>query len=420
MRYKSVLTKWVIVMAVFVGIVPPSEATAQTDDHDVPTVISSVQWQPGGERLLVMGRGQPGHWAVWLYDAEGKHPPVEVLSYEEPVSAHWSPDGSRFTVGRNIVDAQTLDITLTLDAVSGIGGWSPDGTQVLAWTDDTLLGLFDTTTGELVRTVSVGDERPDAVGWSPNGEYFILIHPTGKADIVSADDGRHITTIPMEYPMGLRWSPDSRYLAAGFTESVEAGTPGTLPDAASPRVASVVVWETLTGEVVQRFEGLLNWAAVIRWHPQRPEIAAGTPIGLVYVWNIETGQQLDLLSTIGGSGILDYSPFGGRLVVGGSILRQETLDAQREELYSPDRNQWTHSIVDNVLVLTVPDPSLERLTAIQTVCAQASDAVTSVAVPQRAVDLDEYIAQIEAIPAMQLPPGCAADLVAVAQALQSQ
>jgi len=367
-----------------------------------------------------MGRGQPGHWAVWLYDAEGKHPPVEVLSYEEPVSAHWSPDGSRFTVGRNIVDAQTLDITLTLDAVSGIGGWSPDGTQVLAWTDDTLLGLFDTTTGELVRTVSVGDERPDAVGWSPNGEYFILIQPTGKADIVSADDGRHITTIPMEYPMGLRWSPDSRYLAAGFTESVEAGTPGTLPDAASPRVASVVVWETLTGEVVQRFEGLLNWAAVIRWHPQRPEIAAGTPIGLVYVWNIETGQQLDLLSTIGGSGILDYSPFGGRLVVGGSILRQETLDAQREELYSPDRNQWTHSIVDNVLVLTVPDPSLERLTAIQTVCAQASDAVTSVAVPQRAVDLDEYIAQIEAIPAMQLPPGCAADLVAVAQALQSQ
>ena len=163
-----------------------------------------------------MGRGQPGHWAVWLYDAEGKHPPVEVLSYEEPVSAHWSPDGSRFTVGRNIVDAQTLDITLTLDAVSGIGGWSPDGTQVLAWTDDTLLGLFDTTTGELVRTVSVGDERPDAVGWSPNGEYFILIQPTGKADIVSADDGRHITTIPMEYPMGLRWSPDSRYLAAGL------------------------------------------------------------------------------------------------------------------------------------------------------------------------------------------------------------
>ena len=30
MRYKSVLTRWVIVMAVFVGIVLPSKATAQT------------------------------------------------------------------------------------------------------------------------------------------------------------------------------------------------------------------------------------------------------------------------------------------------------------------------------------------------------------------------------------------------------
>lgn len=419
MRYKSILSRWVIVMAVFVGIVMPSETTAQTDNHDVPTVISSVQWQPGGERLLVMGRGQPGDWAVWLYDAQATQSPVEVLSYEEPVSVHWSPDGSRFSVGRNIVDAQTLDITLTLEATSGIGGWSPDGTQVLAWENDTQLGLFDTTTGKLVRTVPVGDEKPDAVGWSPNGEYLALVQPTGETYIINAEDGRHITTIPMEYPMGLRWSPDSRYLAAGFTENVEPGTPGTLPDAASPRVASVIVWETLTGKVVRRFDGLLDWAAVIRWHPQRLEIAAGTPIGLVYVWNIETGQQVDLLSTIGGSGILDYSPFGGRLVIGGSTLHQEVLDAQREALY-PDHNQWTRPIVDNVLVLTVPDPSLERLAAIQSACVQANDTAASIAIPQSKAELANYIVQIEAAPAEQMAPGCAADLVAVAQAIQSQ
>ena len=409
--YKSILSCWVIVVTVFAGIVLPSGTTAQTDDHDVPTVISSVQWQPGGEKLLIMGRGQPGHWAIWLYDAQAAQPPIEVLSYENPVSAHWSPDGSRFSVGRNIVDAQTLDIILTLEAVSGVGGWSPDGAQVLAWANDTQLGLFDTTTGKLVRMVPVGDEKPDAVGWSPDGEYFALVQPTGETDIINAEDGRHITTIPMEYPMGLRWSPDSRYLAAGFVESVEPGTPGILPDAASPRLASVVVWEALTGNIVQRFEGLLNWAAVIRWHPQRPEIAAGTPIGLVYVWNIETGQQIDLLSTIGGSGILDYSPFGGRLVVGGSILHQDILDAQREALY-PGHSQWIHSLVDNVLVLTVPDPSLERLAAIQSACVD-----TAVGIPQSEAELGNYITQIESI---SIKPGCAADLVAVAQALQNR
>lgn len=313
---KMTLLRRITLLLVLVSVVLPVRTSAQTGEPDVPTVIGAVRWEPDGDRLLVRGRGQPGHWAVWLYDAEGKHPPVEVLSYEEPVSVHWGPDGSHFSVGRNILDAHTLDIKVTLDADSGIGGWTPDGTQVLAWVTSTQLGLFDAATGELVRTVPIGEEMPDAVGWSPNGEYFALVQASGETDIISADDGRRITSVPMAYPMGLRWSPDGRYLAAGFTENVEPGTVGTLPDAVSPRVASVVVWETLTGAVVQRFEELLATATILRWHPQRPELAAGTGIGLVYVWDVETGEQLDVLSTIGGLGGMDYSPFGGRLAIG--------------------------------------------------------------------------------------------------------
>jgi len=412
------LLRRITLLLVLVSVVLPVRTSAQTGEPDVPTVIGAVRWEPDGDRLLVRGRGQPGHWAVWLYDAEGKHPPVEVLSYEEPVSVHWGPDGSHFSVGRNILDAHTLDIKVTLDADSGIGGWTPDGTQVLAWVTSTQLGLFDAATGELVRTVPIGEEMPDAVGWSPNGEYFALVQASGETDIISADDGRRITSVPMAYPMGLRWSPDGRYLAAGFTENVEPGTVGTLPDAVSPRVASVVVWETLTGAVVQRFEELLATATILRWHPQRPELAAGTGIGLVYVWDVETGEQLDVLSTIGGLGGMDYSPFGGRLAIGGSVLRQESIDMRREELYLGGR-PWTQSLVDKVLILTVPAPSLERLAAIQDTCIPSTDAA-ALTVPQREAALDEYIAQVEALPEGHLPPGCAADLVAVARALQSQ
>jgi hypothetical protein len=70
--------------------------------------------------------------------------------------------------------------------------------------------------------------------------------------------------------------------------------------------------------------------------------------------------------------------------------------------------------------IIVPEASFKRLADIQTACIRLSDGATSVAIPQAQSDLGGYIAQVEAASAAQIPPGCAADLVAIAKAIQNQ
>ena len=59
--------------------------------------------------------------------------------------------------------------------------------------------------------------------------------------------------------------------------------------------------------------------------------------------------------------------------------------------------------------ILVPDPSIERLNAITAACDAPVSPTT---------DMTDFIAQVEALPADSIPPACAADLLAVARALE--
>jgi len=75
------------------------------------------------------------------------------------------------------------------------------------------------------------------------------------------------------------------------------------------------------------------------------------------------------------------------------------------------------SLANGALDIVVPAPSLERLQAIQSTCMTAP-AVGQMDTQALTVDaLPEYVAQVEALTDAEIPPGCAADLVAVAEAL---
>jgi WD40 repeat protein len=379
-------------------------------DAEMPTIITDAKWQPLGEGLLVTGRGGPDVFGLWLFDTDMQL--VRFFPTENLVSADWSPDGTRISMGRNILDSQTLEARLTIEANSGIGGWSPDGTQVLAWADEHHLGLYDSHTGALVRTIPVGEMIPDAVGWSPNGAYFALLQPIGRTDIISAEDGRQLATVPMEYPIGLRWSSDSRYLAAAFTTIVEPGTPNTLPDAASPTIASVVVWEALTGTITQSYNGLPAVPLRLRWHPHKPELAGAASEGLIFIWNTETGQEAQIYRTIAELTSLGYSPFGGRLIVGGWLERQSWYDTQSFPMARQVR--WSQPVVANTLETIVLDSSIEQLQSIGRQCNVPINVLNRLNALDR---VPEFVTEIRAN--NQIQRGCAAELLALAEALQT-
>jgi hypothetical protein len=78
------------------------------------------------------------------------------------------------------------------------------------------------------------------------------------------------------------------------------------------------------------------------------------------------------------------------------------------------------TLANGAIQIVVPAPSLERLQAIAEACNAPVAVEQSLAADIQANDLNAFVAQVEALPEGTIPPACAADLIAVAEALQSQ
>jgi len=410
----------VILTVILVSVLSRTLAQAT----QLPRDLTQLDWQEQGETLLALGSQYDGQWGLWAFDAN--------LNIQRQISldgykvVKWSPDGARFSIDRDIIDATTFKVILTLEkAGSGIGYWSQDGSQVLAWAnaEQTELGLFDSQTGELIRQILIKG-RPDSISWSPNNAYLLLVQASGETEVISATDGHLISTLDTEFASGLSWSPDSQYLAGGITTSVTANTPGRLPDSASPRVASVVVWDALTGKTVRSFSPLPDFFRIVRWHPFKPIIVAGSPRSLIYVWDVQLGEQLEAFTLKEELRDLSFSPFGGRITASVfPVTNQQDQQLAQEQRGFPQGLYWSENFADNRLQTIVIDPSLEKLSEIESVCLPSS-ARSSLAIADILVDdadnssLNTYIEVVQTDPA--IPKGCAADLIAVAEALQDE
>jgi len=397
-----------IILIVLLSLV--NAASSQVVDPLVS--VSEVQWQPQGEFILVSGRTADNDYALWLYDAEMQV--IAMLPAENAFSINWSPDGTRFAMGRNIIDVQTLETIVTVNAESGIGGWNTDGSQVLAWADDNQLGLFDATTGNIIRTISVGDEFPDVISWSPNSAYLALVLPTGVTRIIGTENGQLIAELPIEYPIGLRWSPDSTQIAAGFIELVDEGIPNTLPFAAEPTLASIKVWDIVTSTQIHNFSGLPEVPIRIRWNPQWPELVGASADGLIYIWSLQSGQQTNLVRTTSHLRSIEYSPFGGRLIIGSANLDTPSFPAP----VSAVRPDWSRDVVSNALQIVIPQLSIELLESVQTACTPPN-IIDDVPDTRDALQsIEDYIQSVEQ--SNVFSDGCKADLLEIAEAFRTQ
>lgn len=129
---------------------------------------------------------------------------------------------------------------------------------------------------------------------------------------------------------------------------------------------------------------------------------------------METGQEIATFHTLPALTTMEYSPFGGRLIVGSWLDRQSWHDTVIEE------NRLSQSVIQNVLEVFVPSPSLERLQVIAEACNAPTDVEQGLTASIQADQLTEFVTQVEALSGDAIPPACAADLIAVAEAIQSR
>ncbi|MBC7871496.1 MAG: hypothetical protein H7Y09_11710, partial [Chitinophagaceae bacterium] len=266
--------------------------------------------------------------------------------------------------------------------------------------DTTPFIVWDMRNYQRVYSLDTGDTY--SVAWSPDNSQ-IAIGGLSGLEIIPANEDLTRTEIN---PYRLIWD-----LQIGSVAWNSSGS----QLAAAANDGKVYILDTTTHEQLAVFEAYTEWAYAIAWSPDDGMIAVYGIDGAVTIWDANTGENLAQYLGNGGGTVafsIGFSPYGGRFAYGLSYAGDVNTDLQSD---SSARN-----LDEGAIQIVVPVPSLERLQAIQAACMTAPVAAT---MDTQALTLDalpEYMAQVESLTDAQIPPGCAADLVAVAEALMAQ
>jgi hypothetical protein len=157
-------------------------------------------------------------------------------------------------------------------------------------------------------------------------------------------------------------------------------------------------------------------AAAITWDTNGVRLIVDRFNGRNEIWDTTTGQLIETLSLDrqGGRFLMALSPFGGRLALGNAAPMSEISSAQGRA------EGVIQTLANGAIQIVVPAPSLERLQAVANACNAPASVERLLPTSDAAGQLAAFVSSVEALPEDTIPPACAADLIAVAEALRSR
>lgn len=197
---------------------------------------------------------------------------------------------------------------------------SPDGTQLLVGADGRGGVLLDLTTGEIVRRfehewrstgTAMFDESGDRVLLA--GDHGVaILHDARTGDLIKRFGGFTERAIFMHADL----SPDGHLLATASKNLVDT-------------YSDIYIWDTETGDVVTRLEGLGNDVEAVAFGADSRRLAGAYSNGEVGIWDARTGT---LLLNISGHKArvysVQFSSDGNRLLTASADDTARTWDAQ--------------------------------------------------------------------------------------------
>jgi WD40 repeat protein len=380
---------------------------------------TSVAWSPDGTKFALAGTTGQSAFLQIFHSQTGEVTYQITLEANGFTSMRWSPNGKYVALGGYdyrvwIVDVELAQVVTSLsghEATVSSVDWSPDGTKLVSagnW--DGLTILWNVETFQLERIVERSNLFVTAARFDPSGQRIAIASEAGITIHSSTNSDRSYVRYAREFNVStIEFNRDGTFIAFGTQ---------MFPSVVNPeatRTAQIGIVNVSDGSIRTTFPTNTLTVYGLAWSPSSQEIATHSADGSVRIWDLET--QIAVEQYFGVEqypGSVSFSPFGGRLAFGRTVVQSNSVSTtEQQPIITEDRTNALYNIV-------VPAPSPERLQAITDACGLAPAADTALTAEISTQNYAGFTAQLEALPEDALPPGCRADLLAVAAALDAQ
>ena len=232
--------------------------------------------------------------------------------------------------------------------------WSPDGKTIASGSWDHKVRLWETNTGQLLKTLDGHSNEVLSLAWSPDGRTLVS----------SSRDGIRFWNAMTGEPLGSKispgaesvaWRPDGKVLAScghngirfwtatsGQTRYVlDEGRPcetmSWSPDGnvlvSGNAGQKMTIWDANNRQMLRTLEGHQNSVRSISWNPNGKAIASAGNDNTIRLWSAATGQlKLTIKGHTRGVESVAWSPDGRTIASGGGDSVARLWDAESGEL----------------------------------------------------------------------------------------
>ncbi len=396
----SVSRWWIVVLVISINIIPSRVLQAQ-----IPYTVPLV-WNENQIAIVIEGQ-------IQILDATTGELIHQLNNAWGDISATaWSPD-SRFLAvagATGKVDIWDMELSdwiqsLQLEYPASVLIWAQTNNQIVTIGGDVAenLNVWDVSTG--MRTASQRGGAALNAEYDPTGHYLAL-HTSLSLYVLDATTFTVLLASPYaeccdNQLSTLSWKPDGTRIVTGSINGL------------------ITVWDATTLSPLNQFAAnpyyvqdsrdvpdlSLSWVRDVAFGADGT-IQAVSGDGTLRLW-ATNGELIAEAQT----GILEtaaWSPYGARLAV------------QRSQNVSRAANGEALTSSDAIMQIITPFASPERLQAIAEQCGAPLTVNRQLDSAIDAADMTSLIAQVESLPTETIPPACAADLIAVAEAIQAQ